>query len=463
MSITADQQSAIDEVREFAPGYEEAEAFYKGQVEELFASPKVRRLLAKSGLNDLDAINFAKIPVNTILNRLEISSITAQGSDGADLSKEIQKLRDRNLMDFHEADAHKRCGSLGDVYLLVWPATDEDENVAGVDIRVLTPFTTRMFYDHEDPFVKAFVVRVWTFEEEGRDRSRANFYYRDRIERYITEPRSSGKGTRADDWIEYSRGEEESVIENPYDEIPIFHMRNEFPYGVPDHKDAFVPQTMINKLVTTHAATIDFQGFPQRFFLLDPTVDDPDSNEDDDDDPENPYNTSNFRADPGEVWLKTAQKAGQFEAAKPDTFIAPFNRYVLAMAQVTSTAIHEFDRSGNIPSGESLKVADAPAVKVANRRKLMCGSTWRDVYTFALDLMGFKNVQIAINWKSSASEPGEAEWKLAEAKIRAGVPRRTVFLEMGYAPDVVEAWGFTEQQPNGNSAPVPVKDMPKSA
>lgn len=451
MPISELQQSQIDDTRSAARGYIEAEHFYDGKVEEIYASPRVRQMLQKSGLNDLDAINFAKIPVNALCNRLEISGISAKSAEGTDLSDHIKAIQDRNLMEFFQPDAHKKTSSLGDCYLFVWPVTDKNDNAIGVDIRINSPMTTRVFYDDEDPLRKESAVKVWTYPlPNGRAQSRANFYYPDRIERYVTGEQTDGHGKTSDDWVRYKAKDDKKdwLIPNPHDEVPIFHMRNDFPYGIPDNREAYVPQIMINKLVISHASTIDFQNFPQRYFLMDPSADDTmggsdsdaDFPMDDDNDPESPYNRSRFRADPGEVWVATARQAGQFQAADASTFIEPFNRYVLSIAQVTETPLHEFEPGGQPPSGESLKIAEMPLVNRCNMRKVLCGATWADLYAFALELMGFPGAVVVINWKSSASQAGQADWELAITKLRAGVPREVVFVEMGYDPETMKTW-----------------------
>jgi hypothetical protein len=455
VTISSEQQGFIDEIRAHASVYEEAENFYNGHVEEIYASSKVRQMLMKSGLTDLDAINFAKIPVHALVNRLEITAVNAtSGEGGGDLSPTIGTVWDRNLLGFFTPDVHLKTSYFGDYYVVVWPVLDDNDNVINVDVRVNSPLTTRVFYDSEDPLMKVAAAKVWTYEENGKPRSRASFYYPDRIEKWITDPNhGDGKGTKADDWIPYFADEndpESWVIDNPYGEVPVFHHRTDFPYGVPDHRDAFVPQIMINKLVISHASTIDFQNFPQRYFLVDPEADDTfggadsdtDFPQDDANDPESPYNSARFRSDPGEIWMSTARSAGQFPAAGPETFIAPFNRYVLAMAQVTETPIHEFDPSGNPPSGESLKVGEAPLVNRCNRRKLLEGAAWADMWQFILEMMGHSGSVVTISWKNSASNPGLDDWTLAEKKISMGVPREVVLSEMGYKPDDIADWDF---------------------
>lgn len=463
MAIKPEQQSQIDEVRLHAKAYLEAENFFHGHVEEIYASPKVRQMLQKSGLDNLDAINFSKIPCNALLNRLEIKSVTAKAAEGgADLTEQVKAIWDRNLMGFFAPDAHRKASSLGDSYVFVWPVTDDNDKVINVDIRINGPMTTRVFYHPEDPLLKESAVKVWTYHlAEGKPESRANFYYPDRIERYVTDKDKNGNGTKTEDWVRYQSPKEtiegkDWLIQNPWDEVPIFHHRTDFPYGIPDNHDAWVPQIMINKLVISHASTIDFQNFPQRYFLMDPQDDntmggadsDADFPEDSDNDPESPYNRSRFRADPGEIWVATAKQAGQFQAADSDTFIKPFNRYVLSIAQVTETPLHEFEPGGQAPSGESRKVLEAPLIKRCNMRKLLAGSTWKDVYQFALELMGHEGAIVVVNWLNSASDPGPEDWQIAEKKIAMGVPARVVLAEMGYEEDVMADWHDGHAEPD---------------
>ena len=455
MPITAVEQGYIDEIREEASHYVECERFFKGHVEELYASEKVRRLLAKSNLTDLDAINFAKIPCIALASRLTITGITAVSANGEDLSTHVSEIWDRNLMGWFTPDTHLKTSYLGDYYLFAWPVLDDNNNVISVDVRVNSPMNTRVFYDPEDPLLKVAAAKVWTYEDvDSKTVSRANFYYPDRIEKWVTDPNSGdGNGTSKEDWVPALDDPEDPLsymVKNEWGEVPFFHHRTDFPYGEADNKDAWVPQIMINKLVISHASVIDFQNFPQRYLLTDAADDntfggadnDADYPEDDDNDPENPLNASRFRADPGSIWITTAHSAGQFSAATPDTFIAPFNRYVLAMSQVTQTPMHEFDPSGQPPSGESLKVADAPLVNRANNRKLLEGAAWSDMWQFVMELLGYEGATITVNWASSATNPGTEDWDLAQKKIEMGVPRDKVLIELGYKAEDVATWNI---------------------
>lgn len=473
MAITAEQQAAIDEVRSAAAGYEEAEDFYEGHVEELYVSDRVQQLLAKSGLNDLDAINFAKTPVDAVVNRLAINSVSVHSprstsgqedtdAEDARATAEISRLISRNQLDLVAPINHRKACYLGDSYMFVWPVTDDSGDVVDVDIRLNSPQTMRVFYSDDDPLKKLFAVKVWTYKTgDNKCESRATFYYSNKIQRFVTGRSSDGKGQKAADWEPYTADGQEAEIDNPYGEVPVFHFRTDWQYGVPLHKEAYVPQIMINKLVVAHAGTIDFQSFPQRYFLLNPDKDefgsttdvDPDDPEDSGADPQSPFNKSKFRADPGAVWQIYAQSAGEFQAADPNTFILPFNRYVKAMAQTTGTPMHEFDPSGDVPSGESLKVAEAPLIKKVEWIHLMFGAEYRNMWGFSLSLLGLSGdvSRILVNWKPVRTDTGISGWQSAQAQLRSGVPARQVLMEMGYTPEQLDAWGFTVENPWGPS------------
>ncbi|NEE45582.1 hypothetical protein G3M55_13295, partial [Streptomyces sp. SID8455] len=63
---------ALDDAR---PGYAKAQAYYDGDVEEVFSSSRIRRALAAKGIDF--RLNFAKTPVTAVVKRLKIAAITS--------------------------------------------------------------------------------------------------------------------------------------------------------------------------------------------------------------------------------------------------------------------------------------------------------------------------------------------------------------------------------------------------
>ena len=444
------------------PGYDRADAFYDGDVEEVFASQRIRRLLAKTGAENVDDFNYAKIPVDTVANRLDILDVVAQGAgDGSDpedteaetdaqleaANQAIEHLWERNELDAESDSLHLDVSKHGDAYLIVWPVRDDSGEVVDVDMLVNSAHTVRVIYSAENPLEMAYAIKSWEVpgSEDGKPRVRATMYYPDRIEKWITD------GTDPEDpkaWAELV-DEDGAQVDNPYGIIPVFHFRNNRPYGLPEHKGAYGPQQMISKLVTSHASVIDFQSFPQRYYLVDPKLDDPTQNfedsdhpEDDAEDPESELSNSGLSADPAAVWrLFAARSAGQFEPAQPGIFLEPFDRYIKSMAELTDTPQHHFSKStGDTPSGQALRALEGPTIKKVQNRQSRYEPIWIDAFLFALQLLGVEGVKLDVQWAPVEIVADSEGWQVVSAKIAAGVPVEVALAETGYSGEQVDEW-----------------------
>lgn len=536
------------------PAYERAAAFYEGTVDEVYASAKVTRLLAKFGLDAIDSFNFAHIPVDAIANKLHINAVTVDdGSDdpaqqlsgkaaaankqgafskpnlnnstpgssgktddspgkkvgGVELKKPgpnfalprddfgkstnplnqvIEDLWEYNELGEELPYLHKNIGKYGDYYMLVWPIVGDveaDQNkaydpkksaaalsgkteespeqvdavedpaalsgkqIVAVDMICHDPLTTRAFYDPENPRKMLYVIRSW---EEGEGQNvvvRANLYYNDRIERWVHKGRPPKRKNTKTKWMPYVEDGSKAVLPNPFDQIPFFHYRTDRTYGKPDHLYAFGPQLAINKLVTSHLATVDYQSFPQRYALTDPTADpsslhgtdnDPFS-PDDDSDPEDDH-YQQLDADPSSVWkLEGFKTVGEFKAADPKAYLDPFDRYVKAMSQVTGIPLHFFDKQGERPpSGENIRQVNEQMNSKVETRQLGVGATHRNAFTFALNLLGHEVDRVKVTWRPIEVVTDLTGWQAINEKQLAGVPAEVTLIEAGYLPEEVAPW-----------------------
>lgn len=444
MAGTADLISAYAELCAARPGYAKAEAYFDGDVDEIFASDKVAKLLAKSNLNELDEINFARIPVTAVTDRLHITAITTTDDDA---NEAIAELTKRNQLDEELPGLHVRGCSQGDAYLMVWPSYDEHGDIAGVDMFVNSAATVRVIYDDENPLRKKLAIKSWRIGA-GRDQmTRVDLWYRDRIERWLWQGKHTNK---QDKWTPYTGDGQDAILPNPYGEIPFFHYRTGRPYGRPEHYAAFGPQSAINKIVLGHLSTVDFQSLPQRWGLIDPTIDqsgsqtadfDPEYPLDTGADPGSPLNPSQLRNDPGELWMLQGLKGvGQFAAADPDVYLKPFDRYVKAMAQVTSTPFQEFDSTGDAISGEARREARAALTARVQARQRSFGATHQDAFEFALRLLGYDDITVNVRWQPADYRDDAEGWATVDAKTKAGVPRERSLIEAGCPPELVEGW-----------------------
>lgn len=473
--------AALKAVNEAQAAYGMASKFYYGEVGDMHSSPRIAELLAKAGASEVEDFNYAAVPVDSVADNLQVRAVTTSagqeaGQDEADeaaarvaerAQELVDELRKTNQLDAEEQVLHLEASMHGDAYLFVWPTTEDGQRpdsdpsdeldlhdeqypslVSGVDMWVNTADTVRMFYDAENPLQPTHVIKSW----EWRDgQQRATLYYPDRIERWVSDKDEDKSKPEA--WGPYLANEDDEwPLPNPTGRIPFFHFRSRRPYGQPEHIRAYGPQRLINKLITSHMSTVDYQSFPQRYILLSPKAEDvlmnlvdPDYPEDDGDDPEGD-GRSQYRADPSAVWkIPGGAGAGQFSPADPEVFMGPLDRYVKAMAELTKTPLDEFvGMAGSALSGEARRVGRKPLTDKLRNRSKSYGAVWQDAYEFALELLGFADVTVNVEWAPFETASGLEDWNMIGAKVANGVPVSQALQEAGYERDTVEAWLLDE-------------------
>lgn len=412
--------------------YKTAEAYYEGDVPEVFANARLRRSLKISGEDY--RVNFSRTVVDAVLNRLEINAVIGTTKAAND---KINSVWEQNEMGLEADEIHRRALEFGDCYAIVWP-----DEAGELQISYNSPVTTTIIYDPENPRKKLFAAKMWrALNAQEQKVTRVNLYYADRIEKYqIDSEYVSAK----------SAYRKIDTVDNPFGEVPVFHFRTSRPYGRPEHLDAFPLQDAINKLMITHMYTVDYQGAPQRYALANagqaPEVDD---FEDGDTEREN---ASALQSGPGELWyLQGINSVGEFAPADPEVFLKPIRDFVRAMASITNTPLHYFERTGNVPSGEALRVAEAPLMKKVADRQQSFSAAWRDMFRFILRVEGI-NADVQVKWAAVESLDSLDAWDVMLKKRNAGVPMRQVFLEAGYDDEIIDQmfeWINTETQEMG--------------
>mgnify|MGYP000243559394 FL=1 len=252
-----DIKVALDQIIDKRDKYMVSEAYYEGANDEVFTHQRWYRLFRHertrfSGVTPF-RFNFSKTVVDAVLNRLEIAQVETTTPAGDEYINKIWEQTDLKL-DMNEI--HRNALVYGDCYAIVWP--DMEGNLA---IDYNSPMTTTLVYDQENPRIKSYATKMWQVTDTSdRKVIKINMYYADRIEKY------EGLG-EIDSLNGVPNLQLTEVVTNPWNEIPVFHFRTNKPYGRPEHADAFGPQDAINKLISTHMMTVDYQGAPQRYAL----------------------------------------------------------------------------------------------------------------------------------------------------------------------------------------------------
>lgn len=395
--------------------YEEAGAYYEGEVPEVFATKGLQNAMRKTGYDS--RLNFCRPVVDAVHSRLEVSAVIGV-SDTA--TQVITDTWEFNELGLDANEVHRTTLVYGDAYVMVWP--DEDGNL---EVSWNAPTTTTIVYDPEGPTGrrKLYAVKMWEVE----DGTRLNIYGPDSIKKYKSESKAVTEGTN---WS--SLGE----VENPFGEVPVFHFRTHRPYGAPEHRDGFSAQNYINKQFIQSMYVADYQGAPQRYALskANASSEVADFNEGDTD----RENLTALKNGPGELWyMNDVDQVGQFNPADPKVFWEPIKDTVRAMASLTNTPLHYFEKTGNVPSGQALRVAEAPLIKKVNARKASFGQTWREIFKFVLRVNNIDE-DVEVKWKDVESLDELERLDSALKKRNIGISTAQTMREMGYDEEVIQ-------------------------
>lgn len=412
MTILKEAVHAVLDRREV---YEEAEAYYNGDVPETFATARLRKAFRTTG--DRSRLNYCRPIVDAVNDRLEIGTING---DTKVATETIRRVWNENDLGIEAQEIHRTALTNGDAYVVAWPNTD-----GSIDIALNSPQGMALVYDPENPRQKLYAVKIWL---AGENQTRMNIYGPDKITKWSTNSDQISEGTN---WTRID------TVDNPWGEVPVFHFRTHRPFGRPEHKDAYDGQNAINKLFITHMFTVDYQGAPQRYALAAAGADGGEIEDFAEGDTAR-ENISALKNGPGEVWfMQGVSKMGQFDPADPEVFWAPIKDTIRSVASLTSTPLHYFEKTGNIPSGNALRSAEAPLLKKVADREAAFGYAWRDLFRFILKVEGIKS-DVEVFWKDIESLDELERWDVTLKKINAGLSHRQALLEGGYSSEQVD-------------------------
>jgi len=412
--MAIDTKSAVAEIVARRGYYKTALDYYEGRVPETFASAKLRQAFRATG--EYSRLNFCRPVVDAVNDRLEIATISAKSEKA---TATIQRIWENNELTLEAQEIHRRALVFGDCYVIVWPDPESGE----LQVAYNAPTDMVMVYDPENPRKKLYAVKTWMPDKQH---IRMDVYTKDSINRYSAQ---SGYLTDGLNWQEID------TIENPFGEIPVFHFRTHRPFGRPEHFDGYDTQNAINKLFVTSLFTVDYQGAPQRYALA--LMDDSQLSEWDEDSSDR-QNIEAMRSGPGELWyMKGVSQVGEFKPADPSNFWNPIHDSINAMAALTSTPLHYFERT-NLQTGNALRAAEAPLLKKVGDRQISFGATWAEMFRFALKIEKINSAGIQVYWKTLESLDEVERWDVTLKKINAGLSYRQALIEGGYPPEQVD-------------------------
>ncbi len=440
-----DLASASSEIDKYLPGYVRAKQYYDGDDGSKFLTEVFNDFFKNEDFNG--TLNYASIPVDAVADRLQLLSI--KGPNDA-VTKAISDLWTANKMQLRFGQFILDVLTYGEYYVAVWPDETDTGDLfdleTGNELGVSVPLnhkakmmfcdatTTRAFYD--DGGEHLFTARKWLQKDaEGKEIYRMNLYYTDRLEKFWWYEEDDID--TAQPWFDVEQ--EEWPMENPYDEIPIFHFSTAFPHGIPEHKALYGVQDALNKIFQTHIASIEYLGFPIIYTLMDETsasgtsdfefgpLDNTDSGASD---------VNQLKNNPGEVWAVRAKSIGQIEPAGSANFITSLKTYKEIASEVSGLPARLFSSAdGQHPGADAVNAADAVLRQRVTDRSVLLSEPLKAMVAFALRLAygyDLTAADISIQWRPQKIEIDAAMITIFQFKLQLGIPEEQILTEMGY-------------------------------
>lgn len=373
------------------------------------------------GLRDNQCRNVIDLVVDRLTitgfapNAISDTAMTAAAARGWDLWQ-------ANRMEGRVRDWFTSCEVAGrDGVIIVWP-----DSTGKVRFWLQEPGQCGFERSEEDPDRLLWVSKRWW---DGTH-SNITVYTPDMVEVWTS------TSTLRDPDAETYRLDPAQTMVNPLGQTPAYAVR----LTVSDLDSVIPLQNALNTTLANAAITGAYYSQPMRVWLGMELEIDPETGK-----KVPPFELGASRS----VFLPPAGEGEQNTDVKdlpghsPIPFIAEADSYRAAIARVTRTPAHLLLQAGDIPSGEALRVAEAPFIAKVEARQHLYGAVIADAVALAVRLdLGMYDaaMELVTVWKPAASESLESNAKVATDLSSIGVPLAVVLVKvMGWDAETAQA------------------------
>lgn len=411
-------KSALKKLSARSANYRKYAEYYSGKHNLCFASERFRN--AFGDLFRKFADNLMPAVIDAVKDKLQVTGFVVE--EGDDLADRAWEIWQRNRMHRQASEVHLESLRSGDAYVIVWPDAKGNARIHPQKAQLCS-----VTFDEEEPGKIVSAVKVWL---TGALRVRLNLYFPDRIEKYITKntyPNGLPDGPAA--FEEFHAPGEAWPLVNPFDVVPVFHFANNASVGEPGHSELVnvIPlQDALNKAVLDKMVAMEFGAFPQRYAIGLEVDTDPVTNK-----PVAPWTGV-------ERFLTIGSpdaKFGQFESGDLSQFLAVQDSFRAEIARVSGTPMHYLMLgSGDFPSGEAMKTAEARFLAKVRDRQTSFGGEWENVMALALRMedAGNEDLQLFVQWSDPAPASQKEQLDSLTVKQGLGVSETQLLTEAGY-------------------------------
>lgn len=404
--------------------------YYRGKQRLAFASKKFND--AFGSLFQAFADNLCATVVDAVGDRLTLVGFGTEGrqQDGVAVDSPAAQawaLWKANRMDEQSAIVHTEALACGDAYLIAWTDSDGNPRLYPNPARRVVVVT-----DDERPELALWAAKVWPLDD---GRVRATLYYPDRIEKYVTRAKSSSAlPDKPSIFQEYEVEGESWPLPNPYGRVPVFHFANNrgmHGWGRSELEPVIPLQDGLNKSIADMLVAAEFLALPQRYAIGLEVETDPTTGK-----AKAPFSPGADR-----IWAvaNDAVKFGQFDPADLDGFLREQDSFRTEIARVSRTPLHYLTPiSGDFPSGESLRTAEAPFLSKVKRRQVSYGNVWEDCFRFLLQMTNGPDVALNALWQDPTPKGEKEQAETVQIKRLLGVSEAQGLSELGYSPEQIQ-------------------------
>lgn len=421
-------------------------------------SPRAKEFLDAKDDHSFN-LNLTRIVVDAISERLIIKgmgSTEPEDQDNPDQSRPLAEWADQLYdlwnMEVLQASVHEGCPRDGEYFVIVDWDEEKQRPVPYLHHRYTDPtadgdgFGCKAHYPDDDTNQDMlFASKRWTERINDREsRQRMTLYYPERVEKYHLV---------ANVWVEF-QDEGDAAWPIPWVDsggqplgIPAIHFKNT-PDLRPEAWDAIPPQRSINKVALDLLAASDFAGFKLLVaFGWIPTSDGKALDSEG-------ANAANVKPGTFIGTTKSKTEAGieAIDGANLKDLIEAVQAFVGYLAIVSNTPESRVSFTRQIAAEGTLQEQNEGLFAKVRKRRTMIGQAWVQCFEMARRLQnefGTEKVtedhEFEILWEPVQSRDTEDERDEWRAKKELGVPLETLWQEMGYTPEQIEAMKDTAE------------------
>ncbi|MFV2143212.1 phage portal protein [Isoptericola sp. G70] len=409
-----------DKLDTTAPTLATLDKYWHGTQPAAFLSSDSREALGEKFR--LLAVNFPRLAVESLSERLRVTGFRLDGPDG-DPDEALWQTWRRNRMEDAAAQAHTDALVYGRSFVIVWAGANGQP--------LVTVESPRQVAVLRDPATREVTAAVKRWHADGR--GHAVLYGPDKITRYVSQARVTDGGS-----LPSTGWDVVSEIPNPLGVVPVVPITNRGRLldvdGVSEMADVLDLADALNKLVLDMMVTSEHYARPRRWATGLEIAEDSEGN------PVKPFSVAL-----DDIWQAEdpGTKFGQFDA----TGLAGYTDAVALLTQqigaLTGLPPHYLGLNGDQPpSADAIRSAEASLVSRAYALHRTFGQAWADVARLIVAVRDGSDpavLDVETVWANPETRTPAQAADAAAKLVGVGVPLPVVLEDqMGYTPAQVD-------------------------